>query len=76
MDHVDKDGNSKIRKRCSLPLTATNCVSRIITDLCVFDVDRTSGALTLVELAEGVSQDEVASKTEAPFFVADVVGVM
>lgn len=76
MDHTDKAGKSKIRKTCTLPLTASNCVSRIITDLCVFDVDRTAGTLTLVELAEGVTEDDVAKKTEAPFFVAPNVSSM
>lgn len=48
-------------------------MSRIITGLCVFDVDFTTG-LTIVELAEGVTVDEVRSKTEAEFSVADGIG--
>ncbi|KAK4999026.1 Succinyl-CoA:3-ketoacid coenzyme A transferase 1, mitochondrial, partial [Elasticomyces elasticus] len=52
------------------PLTGKACVSRIITELAVFDVDFTYG-LTLIEHAEGVSVDEIKSKTEAPFRVAD-----
>ena len=62
--------NSDKPAECTFPLTGQRCVSRIITELAVFDVDFTDG-LTLVELAEGVTIDEVTSKTEAPFRVAD-----
>ena len=75
MEHVDKKGRPKILKQCEFPLTGKACVSRIITDLCVFDVDFTSG-LTLVELAEGVDVEEVREKTEAAFAVAGEVGRM
>lgn len=47
-DHTDKNGRSKIKQICTLPLTGAKCVSRIITNLCVFDVDRVNGTLTLV----------------------------
>ncbi|KAJ5898877.1 hypothetical protein N7495_003621 [Penicillium taxi] len=70
MEHTDKKGNPKIVKQCAFPLTGPSCVSRIITELCVFDVDFASG-LTLVELADGVTVEEVKAKTEAPFKVAD-----
>lgn len=70
MEHTDKKGNPKIVKKCEFPLTGKTCVSRIITELCVFDVDFTNG-LTLIELADGVTVDEIKSKTEAPFKVAD-----
>ena len=70
MEHVDKNGRPKILRQCEFPLTGKACVSMIITDLAVFDVDFTTG-LTLRELAEGVTVDEVRSKTEAPFNVAD-----
>lgn len=75
MEHTDKKGNPKIVKQCEFPLTGKTCVSRIITDLCVFDVDFTNG-LTLIELADGVTVDEVKSKTEAEFRVADEVKPM
>ncbi|KAI9712399.1 MAG: hypothetical protein M1820_001612 [Bogoriella megaspora] len=75
MEHTDKKGRPKILKQCEFPLTGKACVSRIITDLCVFDVDFTDG-LTLVELADGVTVDEIKAKTEAPFKVADNVGSM
>lgn len=60
MEHVDKKGRLKTLKQCEFPLTGKACVWRIITGLCVFDVDFTSG-LTLIELAEGVTVDEIRS---------------
>jgi len=67
MDHANKAGHSKILKRCSLPLTGAACVDMVITDLCVFDLDRKGGGLTLIELAPGVTLNEVKAKTEAEF---------
>ncbi|OAQ66603.2 succinyl-CoA:3-ketoacid-coenzyme A transferase 1, mitochondrial precursor [Pochonia chlamydosporia 170] len=69
MEHTDKKGNPKIVKQCAFPLTGRACVSRIITELGVFDVDFAHG-LTLIEIADGVTVDEIKSKTEAPFTVA------
>lgn len=74
MDHTDKNGRSKILQNCSLPLTGVRCVSKIITDLCVFEVDRKAGGLTLTELAEGVQVEDVRSKTDATFAVASKIG--
>jgi 3-oxoacid CoA-transferase len=76
-DHIDKYGKPKIVEKCSLPMTGVNVVSRIITDLAVFDVDRTGengGGLTLVELAQGVEIDEVREKTGCGFKVAENLG--
>ena len=67
MDHANKAGQSKVLKRCALPLTGAGCVDMVITDLCVFDLDRKGGGLTLVELASGVTLDEIKAKTEADF---------
>ncbi|KUJ22903.1 succinyl-CoA:3-ketoacid-coenzyme A transferase-like protein [Mollisia scopiformis] len=75
-DHVAKDGSPKIVESCELPLTGARCVSTIITDLCVFEVDREKGGLTLTELAPGVEVEEVKSKTGAKFKVADDVKSM
>ena len=65
MDHANKAGQSKVLGRCTLPLTGQRVVTRIITDLCVFDVLPDGQGLSLIELAEGVTMDEVAAKTEA-----------
>src|SRR5262245_51117103 len=68
MEHVAKNGKPKIVKKCDLPLTGKKVVSRIITDLCVFDV--TPQGLLLKELASGVSEEQTRAATEADFKVA------
>lgn len=69
-EHVAKDGSSKIVQQCQLPLTGAKCVSTIITDLCVFEVNRQRGTLTLTETAPGVSVEDIKAKTDAKFEVA------
>lgn len=74
-DSLDKFGKPKIVENCSLPLTGVSVVSRIITDMAVFDVDRANkGGLTLVEVAEGVTVEDVKKVTGAPFKVAENLG--
>ena len=63
MDHTNKHGVSKLLKSCTLPLTGQGVVDRIITNLGVLDV--VEGGLKLVELADGVSEEELRAATEA-----------
>jgi len=70
--HNDKKGNSKILKKCKLPLTAKKCISRIITDKAVIDV--TNEGLVLKEIAEGLTINEVIKQTEALLIIPKNVG--
>ena len=70
MEHSEKSGAPKLVKACNLPLTGQGVVDLVITDLGVFEVDRGRSPLRLVELAEGVTLDEVRAKTEASFEAA------
>ena len=63
MDHANKAGESKLLKKCSLPLTGQGVVDRIITNLGVFDV--VEGGLKVIELAPEVTMEEVCNKTKA-----------
>ncbi|MBU5213731.1 CoA transferase subunit B [Heyndrickxia oleronia] len=68
MDHVNKKGEPKILKQCSLPLTGKGVVNRIITDQAVIDV--TTDGLILKEVAKGYSIEEILSSTEPDLLVA------
>ena len=70
MEHTEKSGASKLKTACTLPLTGQGVVDLVITDLGVFEVNRGRSALRLVELAPGVTADEIAAKTEASFEAA------
>ena len=67
MEHTSKNGDPKFIPECTLPLTGKNVVDMIVTDLCVFQrVDHTS-PFKLIELAPGVTAEEVKAKTTAAY---------
>ena len=71
MTHANKHGESKILKKCSLPLTGVGCVSRVLTDLAYMELK--DGVFTLLETAPGVTIEEIQQKTEAKLEIsADV----
>lgn len=77
MDHVAKNGSAKILDECSLPLTGRGVVDRIITDMCVFDCDKSEGGgLTLVEIAAGLTVEDIKNATDCDFSVADPLPLM
>jgi 3-oxoacid CoA-transferase subunit B len=68
MEHNDKNGGAKFLKQCTLPLTGAGVVDMVITDLAVFEIDKKGGkSVRLLELAPGVTIDELRAKTEAEF---------
>lgn len=74
MTRTDKDGKPKILEKCTLPLTAAHEVDYIITELCLIQV--TPQGLLLLELAPGVTVEEVQSKTGAPLLLPEQIGSM
>jgi 3-oxoacid CoA-transferase subunit B len=71
MEHTSKDGASKLLKECSLPLTGVKVVDVVISDLGVFEIDKQgAGPMRLVQLADGVTLEEITAKTEAAFVSA------
>jgi 3-oxoacid CoA-transferase subunit B len=70
MEHTDKTGGPKFLHRCTLPLTGAGVVDMLITDLAVFTIDKKGGGASLIELAPGVTEEEVRAKTEADYAVA------
>lgn len=64
MEHNAADGSPKLLRQCTLPLTGAGVVHRVITDLCVLDV--TESGFVAVELAEGVTREQVEERTAAP----------
>ena len=70
MEHTEKSGAPKLVDACTLPLTGQGVVDLVITELGVFQLDRGKHPLTLIELAPGVSVDEVKAKTQPPLTVA------
>jgi 3-oxoacid CoA-transferase B subunit len=65
--HTDKDGNSKLLKQCTLPLTGVNCVKRVVTDLAVVDI--TPQGFKLIERAPGISVEQIKNATEGALII-------
>lgn len=76
MQHCSKNGEPKIKKTCDLPLTGYRVVDTIITEKCVFKVDKSGAGLILTEIAEGETVESIAKVTECDFKVADDVKPM
>jgi 3-oxoacid CoA-transferase B subunit len=70
MEHTAKDGSPKFIPACTLPLTGRNVIDMIVTDLCVFQRPDHDSPFRLIELAPGVTAEEVAAKTTARYEVA------
>ncbi|RAX52062.1 succinyl-CoA--3-ketoacid-CoA transferase [Helicobacter sp. 16-1353] len=68
MEHTDKNGNSKLKKACSLPLTGAKCVDMVVTELGVFEFE--NGKMKLIEIQPDSSLEEIQAKTEAKFELA------
>ena len=67
MTHTNRQGQSKLLKRCTLPITGVSCVKKIVTDLAVIEV--TSKGFKLTELAPSVSEDEIINSTDADLII-------
>jgi 3-oxoacid CoA-transferase subunit B len=71
MTHADKYGKSKLLKQCTLPLTGSNCIQKVLTDLAYLEIH--DGAFHLIERAIGVSVEEIKAKTEGTLVISDNV---
>ena len=67
MTHTNRQGQSKLLKRCTLPITGVSCVKKIVTDLAVIEV--TSKGFKLTEVAPSVSEDEIINSTDADLII-------
>jgi 3-oxoacid CoA-transferase subunit B len=71
MEHTAQDGSAKLLRNCTLPLTGTGVVHRVITDLCVLDIS--PSGFYVIELADGATREQVQQRTEASVRFAGVV---
>ena len=67
MEHTEQSGGPKFLRQCTLPLTGKGVVDLLITDFGVFEIDRHRGGAALIELAPGVTLEEIRAKTDASF---------
>ena len=74
MMHTNKQGKSKLLKKCTLPITGVNCIKKIVTNLAVLDI--TTKGFKLIEIAPGVSVEEVKNATEGNLIVEGDISVM
>lgn len=74
MMHTNKEGESKLLKKCTLPLTGVHCVKKIVTNLAVLEV--TANGFKLLERAPGVSVEEIQKATEGTLIVEDIIPEM
>ncbi len=74
MMHANKKGESKILKKCTLPLTGVNCIKKVVTDLAVLEI--IDGKFHLLERAPGVTIEEIKAKTEAELIIPQRVAEM
>jgi len=74
MMHTNKKGESKLLKKCSLPITGMNCIKKIVTNLAVLDIE--NGQFILKEYAPGVSIEEIKAATDGDLIVAESVSEM
>ncbi len=74
MQHTNKEGESKLLKKCTLPITGLGCVKKVVTELGVFDI--TEDGFKLMERAPGVSVEEIQQKTEGRLTIVENVQEM
>ena len=74
MTHTNRQGQSKLLKRCTLPITGVSCVKKIVTDLAVIEI--TSKGFKLTEVAPGVSEDEIINSTDADLIIDENLRTM
>ena len=72
--HTNKEGESKLLKRCELPITGLGCVKKVVTNLAVLDI--TPDGFLLLERAPGVSVEEIKAATEGKLIIPDNVPEM
>lgn len=67
MQHFDKDGESKLRALCSLPITAQACVDVVVTELGLFEIDKNAGVFIIKKLAPGISRADLKCSEKLKF---------
>lgn len=76
MEHLTKNGKHKFLEDCTLPLTGKSCIDMVITEMGVFNIDKVNGVMTLSEIADGVTVDQVKAATGCAFHVDPKLKIM